>query len=211
MNDWRSIDQQKTDQKQLEENCEKQIDEIFKTINSDQAEYDKQLLTLSSGFLAVSLAFIKDVVPLKDAAFLALLYISFCSLAACIMLVLFSYQYSISGNFKAKAYWEERRDGNLKIKFPMKHAENIKRINRLSGFLFGAGVLLLVLFVIINLHQEVKVSATNRGIANDGALLRVPPSNQGEERGSHIKVPTAPPTTNTNPKNDGGNNQSKKQ
>ncbi len=86
---------------------QKEIDDVYATINEDQAEYDKQLLTLSSGFLAVSLAFIKDIVPLKDAELLWILYLSFILLAFCIVSVLFSYQFSIAGLFKAKEYWDD--------------------------------------------------------------------------------------------------------
>jgi hypothetical protein len=103
------------DQARVDE-CNKEIDDIFERIGDDQSEYDKQLLTLSSGFLAVSLAFIKDVVPLKDAEFLCLLYSSFGLLALCIMVVLFSYQFSISGQLKAKEYWSARR--LVPAKFP---------------------------------------------------------------------------------------------
>src|SRR5215469_12977538 len=49
------------------EQCNKEVDDIFKTIHNDQSEYDKQLLTLSSAFLAASIAFIKDLAPLKQA------------------------------------------------------------------------------------------------------------------------------------------------
>ena len=52
---------------------QKEIDDVYQTINENQAECDKQILTLSSGFLAVALAFIKDVVPLKEAELLWLL------------------------------------------------------------------------------------------------------------------------------------------
>ena len=167
--------------------CKKELDEAFKTVNTDQAEYDKQLLTLSSGFLAVSLAFIKDVVPLKDASFLILLYSAFCLLVACITLVLFSFQFSVFGNLKAKDYWERRSQKHQSLSFPRAHAEAIRWLNYSSGLLFFLGVVSLVSFVISNINHEAKM--TVKSIAMDGALMKVPQTGGEAEKGSHIKVP----------------------
>jgi hypothetical protein len=190
------------------EECKKEIDDIVKTINCDQAEYDKQLLVLSSGFLAVSLAFIKDIVPLQDACDLPLLYSSFILLGMCIMLVLFSYQFSISGHLKAKKYWEEKQAG-ADMPFPFGHAILVKRVNWGSGFLFGCGVSFLVLFVILNLRNEANMK-TNRSMAMDGAHMKTPSSNYTEDRGSLLKAPAQPATTKPNPPATGGSDSSKK-
>ena len=65
--------------------CEKEVDLAYSTINKNQEEYDKQLLTLSSAFLALSLTFTKDVVPFHSAAHKWLLYSSFVVLSiACL-------------------------------------------------------------------------------------------------------------------------------
>jgi hypothetical protein len=194
------------DQKRIDE-CNKEIDDNFKRIDNDQSEYDKQLLTLSSGFLAVSLAFIKDVVPLKDAEYLCLLYSSFALLASCIMLVLFTFQFSISGQLKAKDYWDNRKTG-VDEHFPYWHASCIKWLNRISGVLFGIGVLLIVSFVILNI-SEAKMGS-NRGIAQDGAYIKTPFNSNNEERGSHIKSPAKTGTTQPKQTGNGTNNQSKK-
>jgi hypothetical protein len=53
---------------------DKEIDDAYKEINANQSEYDKQILTLASGFLALTLVFLKDIVPMKIAAHHWLLY-----------------------------------------------------------------------------------------------------------------------------------------
>lgn len=58
-------------------------------------DFDKNLLTLSSGALGVSLAFIKDIVPLKDAVMVCWLYVSWATFAACIIATIFSFPLSI--------------------------------------------------------------------------------------------------------------------
>lgn len=187
------------------ERCDKEIDEIFKIVNNDQAEYDKQLLTLSSGFLAVSLAFIKDVVPLKDAQDLPVLYLAYILLSTCIVFVLFSYQFSIAGHLKAKAYWEAK-SGGADGPFPYGYAEGVKWLNRASGILFFLGVSLVVAFVIVNLHHE-----ANMALTKDGAYIRTPSSGTGEERGSLIKAPAKPPAVSPKPSGTGGSSQPPKQ
>jgi hypothetical protein len=166
---------------------QKEIDEAFNTINADQAECDKQLLTLSSAFLAVSLAFIKDTVKLPDTDMLWALYTAWILLGLCIMLVLFSYQYSIAGNFKAKHYWENVNT-NLDLKFPYGYATSIKWLNRVSGVLFGLGVFFLVLFIICNIRTEAAMSPR----ILDGSNMRTPQQGDLVQKGSNIKAPPAP-------------------
>ena len=191
--------------------CKKEIDGTFETISKDQAEYDKQLLTLSSGILALSLAFIKDVVPLKDAELLWLLYLAYAVLGLCILLVLFSYQYSIAGQLKAIEYWEEKKKGN-KPSFPYAHADRVKWINRISGILFGIGISLLIFFTVLNIHNEAKTMSNDRQrvidgtyVVGDGAFIKTPAN---EERGSLIKSPAKPANNQSN--SSGSNNQSNK-
>lgn len=168
------------DQKTKDE-CEEEIKLIHETINKDQAEYDKQLLTLSSAFLAVSLSFIKDVVPLPSAIHTWLLYWAYASLVVCIASVLFSYQFSIAAHWKAKEHWERKKDGK-ESDFPYGHATIIPWINRSSGLVFAMGVFFLALFVILNLKNE--------------ANMKAPSSGNAEERGSCMKVPPKPAPTN---------------
>jgi hypothetical protein len=53
--------------------------------------FDKYLLAFSSGTLALSLAFIKDIVPLKAAVALRSLYTSWAAFMACILVTIFSF------------------------------------------------------------------------------------------------------------------------
>jgi hypothetical protein len=183
--------------------CDKEIDDLFKRIDNDQSEYDKQLLTLSSGFLAVSLAFIKDVVPLEVAKLLPLLYWSFGLLAACVCLVLFSFQFSIAGQLKAKEYWE-RRKTNPDEPFSYGPATTARFINWASGVLFGVGVILSVSFVIYNLHLGAIMPGKSIR-TGDGSYIKTPAN--GEERGSLIKAPAKPAPAQ--PSSSNGSNKDK--
>jgi hypothetical protein len=132
---------------------------------ADQAEYDKQLLTLSAGLLAISFAFIKDIVPLPSAIHLWALYLALGLVASCMLLVLFSYQFSITVNMMVKDYWEQEasriKDPSMAIpnEFPNHNAKRVSFLNRFNGILFAAGVVLLLIFVFTNLHHERRLSS----------------------------------------------------
>ncbi len=149
--------------------CGKEKDSAFETLNKDQAEYDKQLLALSAAFLAVALAFVKDVVPLKDTVHLWVFDSALGLLLGCVCLVLGTYQYSIHGHFRLMDYWEkkkelleapaEKRDGlatelNSLWQWLDRKAKRIRAANLASGLLFVVGIILLIVFVGINMHRE---------------------------------------------------------
>jgi hypothetical protein len=157
--------------------CKRERDDAHKTLNKEQSEFDKQLLTLSAGFLGLALAFIKDVVPLKDAIHLWALYAGFILLALCVFAVLISFQFSIIGHFSLKGYWDKKQeyhsapqDQQSKLSAELnkirdgiiKHDRQLKFVNRgISGSLFSLGVVVLVYFVITNIHTAHVQSAPN--------------------------------------------------
>lgn len=183
--------------------CLKERDDAYATGSKDQAEYDKQLLTLSAGFLAISLAFIKDIIPADTAVYLWVLYLAFILVGLCMIGVLFSYQFSIAGLEKVKTYWESRlartepgAANEPEYPFPFGHGNWIKIINRGTGVLFTLGVALMITFVIVNLHHGAYM--TNRDKPS-------PP--QRVEKGANLKTPPKPTRQeNTGNKKQSGNN-----
>ena len=69
--------------------------QAWEDIQSSTDSYDQSLLTLSSGGLGLSIAFIKDVVPLQQAIWLWLLYCSWVAFAVCILTTVISFQIAI--------------------------------------------------------------------------------------------------------------------
>jgi hypothetical protein len=165
--------------------CEKERDDAFESINKSQEEFDKQLLTLSTGLLAVMLAFVKDVVPLNQEIYLPLLYISGSLLGLCILSVLLSFRISVMGHFRAMNYWEGQMFGQDR-KFPYGYARVVRCFNEISGGLFFVGVVCCLLFVGFNLHHGVQMG---RDQLNEGREIK-PPSDL-EKRGQNIKVPAS--------------------
>ncbi len=69
--------------------------QAWQDIQSSTDSYDQSLLTLSSGALGLSIAFIKDIVPLQQATWLWLLYSSWVAFAGCILTTVVSFQIAI--------------------------------------------------------------------------------------------------------------------
>jgi hypothetical protein len=81
--------------------------------SSDQ--FDKGLLTFSSGALGLSLAFIKDIIPLNQAGWLPWLYLSWISFASCIVVTIASFQFGMQAqkahlDYLYKYYIEDRAE-----------------------------------------------------------------------------------------------------
>lgn len=213
------------DRKKLEESnlptteeCDKEIWHLHETINKNQEEYDKQLLTLSTGFLVITLAFVKDVVPLEAAVHICVLYWAYISLGLCIVLVLVSYQVSIRGHFKAKDYWEDKKKAakqktiekepaeKKNADFPDGYVRVIKCLNIFSGIVFILGLFLTVGFVISNLQKEGSLSEKR----TSEHVVNIPCNGESEQRGSYIKQPPTPPPAEKPAKNTASNQENKK-
>jgi hypothetical protein len=68
---------------------------VWEDTKSGSENFDKYLLTFSSGALGLSLSFIKDVVPLKEAIWIPWLIASWVAFLLCILVTLFSFRVSI--------------------------------------------------------------------------------------------------------------------
>jgi hypothetical protein len=177
----------------FEDECTKEVDTAHEAANKDQGEYDKQILTLSTTLLALLIAFIKDIVPLNQAILRGLLYASYLSFATAIVLVLFSFQFSIAGNVKAKKYWDERKNGT-KSDFPYTFSKQITWLNWSCGLVFVLGVLFSGVFVAINVQRETTMVDKVRTMEMDGGQHLKAPASSGEvQKGSTMKVPPPPP------------------
>ena len=122
---------------------------------SNSEKFDNAILTLSTGALGISLAFIKDIVPLKIAQNLWLLKASWWLFGLSIISTLASFvasQRGISRQLKyAEEYYLNKKDDYLrKRNYP---AILTDFLNYSSGTLFIAAILITIFFVISNLGR----------------------------------------------------------
>lgn len=158
-----------------EEMFRTQQSELFKRELSNSENYDKAILAYASGGLGISLAFIKDVVPLSSASCLALLELSWFCWVFAIVVVVISFQTSQFGIRrhleKVKKYYLDDDDSALEAKNVPATLTDIANV--LSGVLFLCGVVLTTAFVGINLRDgnvtKNSEGSGRRSTAMDGA------------------------------------------
>jgi len=164
---------------------------------SSLENFDKSILAYSSSGLGISLAFLKDFVPMTDAISPWLLYFSWlCFVLATTLTIasfLISYkaqelsvnfaeEYLLNGreNFRNKTTW---RDGFLKYS------------NLVSGMAFVSALGATSIFVMVNLNERTEMT-DKRHIANDGmptAIMQKAPAEQVSKRGlPTASIPAAP-------------------
>jgi hypothetical protein len=131
---------------------------------SNSEAYDKAILTLSSGFLALSLSFIKEIFPAGSITCRGLLYASWALLALAIISTVISFRVSnaaIEGQLgQAHRYYKERDESAFT---KSKLSRSVDWLNNVSGGLFIFGVVLTVVFVILNFSEEKSMSNKSGG------------------------------------------------
>lgn len=126
--------------------------ELFKRQLSNSENFDKAILTYASGALALSLAFLKDFVPLASAHNTWLLYLSWFSFAFCIVVTVASYLVSQLGITRqlelAERYYLKNED--TAFAETNRAAKATDYFNTASGIMFCIAVLLTTVFIALN-------------------------------------------------------------
>lgn len=135
---------------------DKTREDLLKRQLSNSQIFDNAILTLSSGSLAVSLTFIRDIVPIDKATCIGLLKFSWWLFGFSIVITIASFIVSQIGIKKQLNYAENYY---LKGKDEFRSKRNLPAIftdylNNISGALFILGVLITVIFVSINMKGE---------------------------------------------------------
>lgn len=185
--------------------------ELFKRELSNSENYDKSLLAYASGGLGLSLTFIKDVVPLSDAAWVLCLELSWVAWILTILVVLGSFllsQKAITRQLDlARRYYLENEDDAFNEKNV--YSTVTGWANLASGVLFLFGVGLTTVFVWINLPTKTtsppaaetvpmkKPTTTTPGHAMDGApvptIQKVAPVSPAPKPSSPSPAPAPAP------------------
>jgi hypothetical protein len=141
-----------SDKEEREKLYEKTKDELLSKQLSNSETYDNSLLSLSSAFLGLSIAFIKDIAPLNEAKCTLILYSSWILFSLTIIIVISSFLYGQKGIKElieaARMYYLENDESAYKVS--EKVSKNIDLFNTLSGVTFIFAILLTVAFVLTN-------------------------------------------------------------
>lgn len=130
-------------------------DELFKQKLSKSENFDKAILTVSTAALGFSLAFIKDIVHIETAKYMAVLFISWLLLALTIIFTLASFligQNEIKEELKrVKRYYLDKDQSAFDESMSKRHWA--EACNYFAVTLFAAGVILTSIFALLNLHK----------------------------------------------------------
>jgi hypothetical protein len=130
---------------------------ICEDIQSSTDSFDQSLLTLSSGALGVSLAFIKDIVPLKEAVWIGLLFASWIAFALCIVTTVVSFLLSVKANKQQLGYIDEyylhRKDDALDKHKTSGYLRWLQRCTWVAIILFVAGLFCTIIFACENVAR----------------------------------------------------------
>lgn len=127
---------------------------------SNSEKYDGALLSLSTGVLGLSLAFIKDIAPIGDLIIVWILITSWALFAISIILTITSYITSQKGintqlEYAEKYYLKGNKD-YLNKENP--YSVWTERCNLYSGACFIFALVVTILFVTVNLCEAIKMS-----------------------------------------------------
>lgn len=177
--------------------------ELLAKQTSNATNFDTAVLTLSSAFLGLSLAFIKDVIaPLSEAIWLPLLYLAWSSFCAAIISTVVSFMIG-QASYRSLIAAAERYyiKGEAEAHgLSVSSADRIERLNNLNGFLFILGTVLLLAFTVFNFNRLANMPNTKvppppseqRGQPT-APFQQVPSSTPAEPASSPPQAPSPPP------------------
>lgn len=180
--------------------------ELLQRLFSNSEAYDQAVLTLSSALLGLSLAFVSDVVPFKQAVWLSCLYMSWAALALAVITTVVSFRISDSAIKHelelAHRYYLER-DEEAFVRST--RAALTEWINALAGGFFILGVVLTIVFVVLNARGQAMSDEGKPGsnsLAYDGQTITtmqkvmVSDLTKGQTVAPMQQIPQSQPSTN---------------
>lgn len=165
------------------EDLKKYKDSLYGSLSRDLDAFEKNFILISSGMLAFSITFIKDIVKIEDAENLVLLFLGWLFILIADGLMMYAFLSSVRGSNKLWKIVDDfiisndlfNNDDNLSLV----QAKNIKQatnnklykikkwleILRLSAIIsFVVGVFVFGLFVSINISNENKKSEPKKTV-----------------------------------------------
>lgn len=148
--------------------CKEFLDDARKRQLSSSENFDKSILTYSSGGLALSLAFLKDFIPIKTATMPYLLYGSWSLfvLATALTIISFLVSYraqTMSITFAEKYYLEGNEDYLNKTSWCDLYT---RWSNRFAGGSFILALVFTSVFVAVNLNEANQMAETKNIVVN---------------------------------------------
>lgn len=131
---------------------------MLEALKGSHEQYDKAILTLSSGGLALSITLLKDLFPVEKVVLPGVLVWSWYLFGAAIISTLFSFLTSIRSTHTQRDYFHKYYiEKNLEYKDKTNWwTVGTKWLNRISAVCFVAGVITTIIFASRNFKEKLK-------------------------------------------------------
>jgi hypothetical protein len=129
----------------------KDRDKIIEAINDSQNHFEKNLVYLSAGSLALSIGFIEKIAKQNSVNCKWLIIISWLLLALTLLLNLASHLISVENSSKAREEIDLDLPGQVLYANITQRNNKMRKINWITFFLFALGVITSVIYCSINL------------------------------------------------------------
>jgi fucose 4-O-acetylase-like acetyltransferase len=163
---------QEDTQKRALELYDQHRQQAWQDIQSSTDSFDNNLLTFSTAALGLSLAFIKDIVPLDAAVWLRLLYASWIAFTGCILVTLASFQVSISAQKKyleyLHAYYVHGDESAFDKQKRSFSSRALTCMTWLAAICFLCGVTATMAFCCKNVSRRASMSESKTTVCKEG-------------------------------------------
>lgn len=157
----------------------KELNNFINTLKNDYRynieNFDKQAIYIAGGSLAISLTFIKDIVPLDKIIYLGLYYFAISFFAFSILLGFLSFLISSEIINHNKKILEKTKKGKCKTD------NTTSFLNYINAGLISIGILLIVLFTILNLNNYNNINSKKGKVMTEKEKLIFNKKNSGEK------------------------------
>ena len=172
---------------------------ISSVIKEGQAEYGKQILALSASVLALSVAFIKNIIGEHSPRGIAIIYIAWGAFVIAIGTVLCSIQASINAHKKYLKELERMIAGGQSDAKVSWQEKAVPHLNKGSSIGFGIGLVFLVIFASLNLRKGADMSNKWTGANDSVEVQRLAVTGEVRECVEVQRAPTPPPAAPSAP------------
>jgi hypothetical protein len=130
---------------------DKYLKDLFEDLKYSVSKFDTQALTIGGGALGLSLTFIKEIVPFDQSICIILFYFSLGLFISSISLGFIGHYISIKQISKSIEIVSQEKYSDLKTD------KWIPRINLIVATTITAGILMLVIYCVINIEYQRKI------------------------------------------------------
>ena len=180
---------------------------LYSSLSKNLDAFEKNFILLSTGILAFSITFIKDIVKIDEASGLYILFLGWLFILIAIGLMMYAFLSSVDGHgklwnivdnyiienkkFNSDQDLDDEDTGKIKEQINKANSQikgSLRKMRNWSVSFFLIGVLLFSIFVCINLYRENHTNKSSRLRNANKAAVTIKPAKSGISRGDTLLI-----------------------